>query len=132
VNRCASAAGDLTELVLRLGEASEALARQSRMPEDDFGGESGDAFRSRAARSADTVAEAASDLALLAAALAALGRALEHAAELQAMARRLPPDEAAEARGRADEGERRAQADWRTAVAGYELLEPALVADDDD
>lgn len=119
MNRCIAAAGDLTELVTRLGAACEALARQSRMPEDDFGGEAGDAFRVHAARSADSVAEAASDLALLAAALAALGRGLESAAELRATARRLPPDQAAETRARADEQERRAQADWRAAVAGY-------------
>ncbi|MGH3346956.1 MAG: hypothetical protein ACRDO4_08230, partial [Nocardioides sp.] len=45
---------------------------------------------------------------------------LEAVAELRASAERLPPDEAAETRAGADERERRAQADWRTAVAGYE------------
>ncbi|MGH3345466.1 MAG: hypothetical protein ACRDO4_00665, partial [Nocardioides sp.] len=79
---CAAAAADLTELVTRLGAAYDALVRQSRMPETDFGGLSGDAFRDYASHSADAVADAASDLALLAAALARLGRELEAVAEL--------------------------------------------------
>jgi hypothetical protein len=120
VNGCVAAARDLTELVVRLGAAHETLVRQSRMQEADFGGRAGDAFRGHASRSADWVAEAASDLALLAAALARLGRELESVAELRAAAERLTPGQAVGARSGADERERRAQSDWRTAVAGYE------------
>ena len=70
-------------------------------------------------RTADGLATAASDLALLAGALAQLGRELEAVHELRRTARRLPPQEAADVRRRADHRERRAQAAWRAAIVRY-------------
>jgi len=116
---CARAASDLTALVHRLDRARRALVRQSRLPEDDFGGLSGDAYRRHAARSAVTVAGAASDLALLAGALAALGRSLEAAEEIRDLAAASPPERAHELRLRARDLERHAQERWRVAVASY-------------
>ena len=95
--------------------ATRALDRQSRLPADDFGGLSGDAYRRHTDRSSLTAAALASDLALLAGALAALGRGLE-AASVQ---RAHGWDE------RADEIEHRVQQDWRTAVARFEGREYA-------
>ena len=117
---CASAAADLTELTWRLGQAHETLTQQAQAPATDFGGVSGEAYRIHASHSAAMVAELASDVALLAGALAALGRAFAEVAELRALADGLPAAEAAEVRERADAREHRAQADWRTAVAEYE------------
>jgi len=116
---CAAASGDLTELTWRLLQAHDTLAEQGRTPDRVFGGVSGEAYRIHASHSAASVAELASDVALLAGALAALGRALADVAELRALADGLPPDEAAQIRGRADSRERRAGADWRTAVSVY-------------
>ena len=117
---CAAAAADLTELTWRLGQAHETLTQQARTPATDFGGVSGDAYRTHASHSAAGVAELASEVALLAGALAALGRAFAEVAELRALADGLPATEAAEVGARADEREHRAQGDWRTAVAEYE------------
>lgn len=117
---CARAASDLTALVHRLGRTRAALVRQSRLPEQDFGGLSGDAYRRHAARSAVTVAGAGSDLALLAGALAALGRELAAAEEIRVQAHGSPPERARELRLRARDLERRAQDRWRAAVAAYE------------
>lgn len=117
---CAAAAADLTELTWRLGQAHETLAQQAKTPATDFGGVSGEAYRIHASHSAAVVAELASDVALLAGALAALGRAFAEVAELRAVADGLPEGEAAEVRARADAREHRAQVDWRTAVAEYE------------
>ncbi len=119
MNGCARAASALTELVTRLGDARQALDRLSRMPESDFGGEAGSAFREGALRTADGLAAAASDLALLAGALAQLGRELESVRELRRTADWLPPQQAADVRRRADDREQRAQAAWRAAVARY-------------
>jgi len=96
------------------------LIGQSRLPEDDFGGLSADAYRRHAARSAVTVAGVGSDLALLAGALAALGRELAAAEQLRDLASGSPPERADELRGRAGDVERRAQDRWRAAVASYE------------
>ena len=117
---CARAASDLTTLVHRLDRARRALVRQSRLPEDDFGGLSGDAYRRHAATSAATLAGAGSDLALLAGALAALGRALAAAEEIRDLAAGSPPERARELRLSARDIERHAQGRWRAAVAGYE------------
>ena len=117
---CGAAAGDLTELTWRLMQVNEALSEQARTPPGVFGGVSGEAYRIHASHSAAAVAELASDVALLAGALAALGRALADVAELRALADGLPSDEAAEVRERADAREHDAQATWRTAVVGYE------------
>jgi len=114
------AASDLTALVHRLDRARRALVGQSRLPEDDFGGLSGDAYRRHAAGSAVTVAGAASDLALLAGALAALGRSLAAAEEIRDLAAASPPERARELRLRARDLERHAQERWRVAVASYD------------
>ena len=107
---CARAASDLTMVVSRLQRAGRALARQSRLPSGDFGGLSGDAYRRHADESAHTVAGLASDVALLAGALAALGRALDDAEGLRE----------AGFGARAHDVERRAQESWREAMARYE------------
>lgn len=117
---CAVAAGDLTELTWRLMQVDEALTEQARTPPADFGGVSGEAYRIHASHSAASVTQLASDVALLAGALAALARALGDVAEHRALADGLPADEGADVRERADAHERRAQADWRTAVAEFE------------
>ncbi len=119
MNGCARAASALTELVTRLGDARQLLDRLSRMPESDFGGEAGSAFRDGAWRTADGLAVAASDLALLAGALAQLGRELDAVRELRRTARRLPPQEAVDVRRQADDREHRAHAAWRAAIARY-------------
>lgn len=119
MNRCVQAAGALTELVTRLVDARRTLDRLARMPESDFGGRAGSAFRDGVLRSADSLSAAASDIALLAGALARLGRELEVVHELRRTASRLPPHEAADVRRRADDRERRAQADWQTAATRY-------------
>lgn len=113
---CARTATDLTRLVQLLVRSRSALLRQSRLPEDEFGGLSGDAFRRHVARSASTVAGAASDLALLAGALAALGRQLAAVEEVRERAAGSPPERACELRERADDLDRRAQLRWRAAV----------------
>lgn len=117
---CARAASDLTTIVTRLGRAQRLLAEQATMPADHFGGLSGDAFRRHAARSAHTAASAASDVALLAMALAALGRALAEAEELRDRATGVAAGPAEALRARAREVERRAQQSWREAMARYE------------
>jgi hypothetical protein len=121
VNGCARAASALTELVTRLGDARRTLDRHSQMPESDFGGEAGSVFRDGASRTADVLAAAASDIALLAGALARLGRELDAVHELRRTAGSLPPQEAADVRRRVDQRERRAQAAWRSAVTRYDL-----------
>ncbi len=116
---CARAASALTELVTRLGDARRTLDDLSRMPESEFGGEAGSAFRDGALRTADGLAAAASDLALLAGALAPLGRELEAVRDLRRTARQLPPQEAADVRRDAADREQRAQAAWRAAITRY-------------
>ncbi|MEJ7795192.1 MAG: hypothetical protein WKF50_06545 [Nocardioides sp.] len=117
---CARTASDLTTLVHRLDRVRRVLIGQSRLPEDDFGGLSGDAYRRHAVRLALTVADAGSDLALLAGALAALGRSLAAAEEIRNLAAGSPPERARELRLRARDIERHAQERWRGAVAAYE------------
>ena len=117
---CARAASDLTTLVTRLDRTGRALDRQSRLPEEEFGGLSGDAYRRHAARSAVAAAGAASDVALLAGALAALGRELAAAEELRDRAEGSPPERSRELRRRAHELEQEAQDRWRRAVASYD------------
>lgn len=119
MNGCVRAAKALTDLVTRLGDARRTLDHLSRMPASDFGGEAGSAFRDGALRTADGLVAAASDLALLAGALAQLGRELEEVTELRRTATQLPPLEAADVRRRADDREQRAQAAWRAAIARY-------------
>jgi hypothetical protein len=119
VSGCARAAGALTELVTRLGDARRTLDRLARMPESDFGGEAGSAFRGGALRTADGLAAAASDLALLAGALAQLGRELEAVRDLRRTARQVPPQEAADVRRHAADREQRAHAAWQAAIARY-------------
>lgn len=117
---CARAASDLTTLVTRLDRTRRALVGQSRLAEEEFGGLSGDAYRRHVAGSAVTVAEAGSVLALLAGALAALGRELAAAEEIRDQAAGSPPERARELRAGALDVERRAQARWRAAIATYE------------
>ncbi len=117
---CAAAAGDLTELTWRLLQVHDTLTEQVQTSAGDFGGVSGEAYRVHASHSAAGVAGLASDVALLAGALAALGRELADVAELRALAEGLPADAAAEARRRADRREERAQAGWRTAAADFQ------------
>ena len=66
------------------------------------------------------MAGAASDLALLAGALAALGRELAAAEEIRDLAAGSPPERARELRLRARDVEDHAQDRWRAAVASYE------------
>jgi len=117
---CARTASDLTTLAHRLDRARAALVRQSRLPEEDFGGLSGDAFRRHVARSATTVADAAADLTVLAGAVAALGHGPAAAAELRDLAAGSPPEQARQLRVLARDIERRGQQRWREAVATYE------------
>jgi hypothetical protein len=123
VNRaaaCAGAAGDLTELVWRLGQVHETLSQHARAPAGDFDGVSAVTYRIHSSHSAGAVAALASDVALLAGALAALGRALSEVDELRALADGLPVAEAAEVRARAGARERLAQTDWRAAVTDFD------------
>lgn len=127
---CTAASRDLTELTWRLLQVHDTLTEQVRTPDSVFGGVSGEAYRVHASHSAASVVELASDVALLAGALAALGRTLADVAELRALADGLPPGAAAETRGRADERQRLAQADWRTAVSAYEQRRWPVAAPD--
>jgi len=117
---CARTAADLTALVHRLGRTRVTLVRQSRLPEEEFSGLSGDAYRRHVARSAVAVAGAASDLALLAGALAALGRELDAAEGIRDLAAGSPPERARALRARAHDIEHRGQQRWRAAVAAYQ------------
>ena len=117
---CGAAAADLTELAWRLLQVHDTLIEQVRTSARDVGGVSGEAYRVHASHSAGSVAGLASDVALLAGALAALGRALADVTELRALADEMASDEAADVRRQADDREVRAQARWRAAVADFE------------
>ena len=117
---CAAAAADLTELAARLEGAARALARQSRLPEPDFEGLSGIAFRRHVARSGLVAAAAARDVTLLATALAALGRGLAAADDCRERALGAAPPAAVRLVSRGDRLEAGAQDAWRVALGRFD------------